>query len=77
MCFKFSLQLLSETFLILRRNERGIIINVHVYKVPVILAKILNFMKIRTVGAELFHADGDRDRHDEAENRFSQFCESV
>jgi hypothetical protein len=28
-------------------------------------------MKIRPVGAELFHADG----HDEANSRFSQFCE--
>jgi hypothetical protein len=28
-------------------------------------------MKIRPVGAELFHAD----RHDEANSRFSQFCE--
>jgi hypothetical protein len=27
-------------------------------------------MKIRSVGAELFHAD----RHDEANSRFSQFC---
>jgi hypothetical protein len=38
-------------------------------------------MKIRPVEAELFHADGrtdrqtDRDRHDEANSRFSQFCE--
>ena len=29
-------------------------------------------MKIHVVGAELFHADGQTDRHDEA-----QFCESV
>jgi len=40
---------------------------------------ISNFMKIRPVGAELFHADGrtDRwsDRHDEANIRSSQFCE--
>jgi hypothetical protein len=28
-------------------------------------------MKIRSVGAELFHADKD----DEANGRFSQFCE--
>ena len=38
-------------------------------------------MKIRPVGAELFHADGrtDRqmDRHDEANSRFCQFCETV
>jgi hypothetical protein len=33
-------------------------------------------MKIRPVGAELFHADGCvAGRHDEANSRFSQFCE--
>jgi len=32
-------------------------------------------MKIRPVGAELFHADGRTDRHDEANSRFWQFCE--
>jgi len=32
-------------------------------------------MKIRSVGAELFHADGWKDRHDEAISGFSQFCE--
>ena len=32
-------------------------------------------MKIRSVGAELFHADGRTDRHDEANSRFPQFCE--
>jgi len=33
-------------------------------------------MKIRPVGAELFHADGQRtDRHDEAKTRSSQFFE--
>jgi hypothetical protein len=40
---------------------------------------ILNFMKIRPVGAGLFYADGqsDRqtDRYDEANSRFSQFRE--
>jgi len=48
-----------------------------------------NFTKIRSVGAELFHADGrtdgqrqtqtDRqmDRNDEVNSRFSQFCEST
>jgi len=29
-------------------------------------------MKIRAVGAELFHADGQTDRHDEANSRLSQ-----
>jgi len=32
-------------------------------------------MKIRPAGAELFHADGRTDRRDEANSRFSQFCE--
>jgi len=34
-------------------------------------------MKIRPVGAELFHADGRTDRYDEANNRSSQFSERV
>jgi len=38
-----------------------------------------DFMKIYPVGDELFHADGRADRqtgkHDEANSRFSQFCE--
>ena len=33
-----------------------------------------DFMKIRPVGAELFHADGQTDRHGEANSRSSQFC---
>jgi len=37
--------------------------------------KISNFMKIRAIGAELFHADGWTDGHDEANSHFSQFCE--
>ena len=32
-------------------------------------------MKIRLVGAELLHADRRTGRHDEANSRFSQFCE--
>ena len=32
-------------------------------------------MKIRPVGAELFHADGLTDVHGDANGRFSQFCE--
>jgi len=31
-------------------------------------------MKIRPVGAELFHEDKRTDRHDEATNRFPQLC---
>jgi len=34
-------------------------------------------MKIRPVRAELFHADGQTARHDEANSRFSRFCESA
>jgi hypothetical protein len=36
-----------------------------------------NFMKIRPVGAEVFHADRQADRHDEANSRFPQFCEGA
>jgi len=36
-------------------------------------------MKIRPVGSKLFHVDiqtdGQMDRHDEANSRFSQFCQ--
>jgi hypothetical protein len=32
-------------------------------------------MKIRPVGAEMVHADGQTDRHNEANSRFSQFSE--
>jgi len=32
-----------------------------------------NFMKILSVGSELFHADGRTNRHDEANSCFSQF----
>ena len=37
--------------------------------------QILSFVKIRPVGAELFHADERMDGHDEAHTRFSQSCE--
>jgi len=32
-------------------------------------------MKIRPVGAELLHVDGQTDRHYEANSPFLQFCE--
>jgi len=32
-------------------------------------------MKFRPVRADLFHADRQTDRHDEANNSFSQFCQ--
>ena len=34
-------------------------------------------MKISTVGAEVFHADGQTNTHDEASSRFSQFCKGA
>jgi hypothetical protein len=34
-------------------------------------------MKIRPVGVKLFHADGQTDRYDEANSRFSQFEEGA
>jgi hypothetical protein len=36
-----------------------------------------NFIKIRSVGVELAHADGKTERHDEGTRRFSQFFEST
>jgi len=37
--------------------------------------QISNLIKIRPVGAELFHADGRTDGHKEANSHFSQFWE--
>ena len=34
-------------------------------------------MKIRQDEVELFHVDGRTDRHDDAYDRFSQFCGSA
>ena len=82
--FWFSLQLLSETFLILRRIQRDIIINVHrsSCKMPVFLLdfneswifptdfwKILKFHKI------LFSGSQRTDGHVEFKSWFSEFCE--
>jgi hypothetical protein len=39
--------------------------------------QILNFMKILSVGAELFRADWRTDRHDDANSCFSQFWDSA
>jgi hypothetical protein len=36
---------------------------------------VSNFMKVRPMGAELFHTDRRTDRHDEATSRFFQFSE--
>jgi hypothetical protein len=34
-----------------------------------------NFIKLRPLGAELFHADGQTHRRDEGYSRFLQFCQ--
>jgi len=39
--------------------------------------QISNFVKIRSVGAELIHADGRTDGYDEADSRFSQFSRQI
>jgi fumarate reductase subunit C len=89
--FRFSLQLLSQTFLTLRRNERDMIENVYgsSCRVPAIFFQVLmklqfsqntqisNFINIRTLKAELFHAQVWTDIHDEANNRFSKFFEGA
>jgi hypothetical protein len=38
-------------------------------------AQISSFIKMRPVGAELFHADGQTDGRNKANSRFSQCCE--
>jgi len=37
--------------------------------------ELSNIIKIRSPGTVLFHGDGRTDRHDEANSRFSHFCE--
>jgi hypothetical protein len=91
--FRFSLQILSEIFFILRRTERDMIKNVYWSSCKVLFifvrlqwnlnflegfsknTQISNFMKIRPVRAEWFHADRRTDRHDKTSSRFSPFCE--
>jgi hypothetical protein len=39
-------------------------------------SQVSNFIKIRLVGSELFHACGRTDIHDEANSRFSNFAKA-
>jgi hypothetical protein len=89
--FRFSLQVLSDTFPSLWRNQLDIIITVkrlHV-KYP-LLCTVMKvgfsrniFEKYSNIrfnaspynGRRVFHADRWTDRHDESNSRFSQFCE--
>jgi len=89
-----SLQTLSETFLILRRNERDLIISEHgsaskVLDILVRFSRKLNFLEMFSKNTQIsnfmkicqwqpiycMQTDGRTDRHDEANSRFSQFCE--
>jgi hypothetical protein len=90
--FWFYLQLLSETFLILRRIQLDIIVNVHrsSCKVPLLLSDFnetwnvsrqileeysdIKFYKNSSSGSRVVPC-GRTDRHDEANSRFSRFCE--
>ena len=84
----FSLQLLSETFHILRRNERDIIRNVHWSSCKVYTRYSLQILMKFEFSRNIFKntqisnfmkilslgAKGQTDRHDEGNSRFSQFC---
>jgi hypothetical protein len=91
MCVSIFSTILFETFLILRRNKRDIVINVKTSssKVPVILVEFKwnwnfldRFSKILNIK---FHQNpsrdsrvvswGQKDEHDKAISRFSQFFE--
>ena len=37
----------------------------------------IKFHEIYSVGAELLHVDGQTDKHDETNSRFSQFCHFI
>ena len=84
---------MSETYIILGRTERDVI-NMYIglrVKYPLFSSDFnetwifwtnfpkIDFMKIRPVGTELFHADREiyrqMDRHFGANNPFLQFCE--
>jgi len=81
--FLLPLKIWSETFLILRRTERGMIKNVYWVsrKVSVILVRfwwklnkqISHFGQIRPVGTKLLHADGRTDRQTDRHDDYNTF----
>jgi len=94
MCIWILFTILCETFLILRRNEQDMFINIHrsSCKVPLLLSdlnktwifwydfrKILEYEFLRKYvlwePSFSMRTDGQT-THDEANSRFSQFCES-
>ena len=92
MCFEFLYSFCLKTFLILRRIQRDAI-NVYWPSCQVILFRfywylhfrdrfsyifqILNFTRIRPVGAEFFHADGQTTDLTMLKNSLSKFCEGA
>jgi hypothetical protein len=88
--FSFSLELLSETFLILTRIQRDIMINV-LSSSCIVFAVLMKFDFSRHFFEKYWNikfyenpSNGSRvvpcgrtDRHDEANKRFSKFCESA
>jgi hypothetical protein len=89
--FWFSLQILSVTFRILRRTERAMSIGLHVkypvlltdFNVAYIFSKYFGKVHKHKILWKSVHwepncftrTDGWTNRHDEANSRFSQFCE--
>ena len=89
--FWFPIQIWCKIFLILRRIQRYIIMNVDTScqlflsdcnQIRIFrdrfskVPQIWNFMKIYPVGNEMFHADGRTDTHDKANRRFWYFTKA-